>query len=267
MSLPPQYRSKKGRRPPFYPLKANENIDDVDFHELETGAYVFLDQHEKEGKPLLVGLREWDSKHEEVIRWLYESGSPCLVNPLYPNQHIRFLSEISSTSRYRGRIAVLSNAKALGSILNDPEFMRVILTDWRELSPKARRELVLTTFGNIARKEEAAKQDPFGRARKLMPEVTVSEFCADGGEGLTRFLDTLRTHTLNPETLVSQTVYNKKFSKKFGIPSSSEQNVPISKADRAMQEEQVLLRNSYLICVARSMCLSIVRFTTASSIV
>jgi len=71
MSLPPQYRSKKGRRPPYHlcSLKPNEHIDDVDFHELETGAYAFLDQHEKEGKPLLVGLREWNLAHEAIIRW------------------------------------------------------------------------------------------------------------------------------------------------------------------------------------------------------
>jgi len=191
-----------------------------------------------------------------------EPGSPCLVNPIYPNQHVRFLSEISSTSRYRGRDAVLSNAKALGLILNNPDYTHHIVGRWKSLSAKAKRELVLKTFGDIARDEEAARQDPFGRARKLMPEVTVSEFCADEGKGLLRFLDVLKPLTLNPESFVSQPIYNKKFFKKFGIPTSSEQNLPLSKADRAMQEEQVLLRNSNLIHVAQSMCLSIVGFFT-----
>jgi len=230
---------------PYHMLQRGQHIDDDSLLNSETETREFLSDYEKPGKPLLQGLEEWDKAHQRLVEWFYSPDSPCLVDPASPNQHtVEFLCETATASRVRGRQTVHAIACKLATELVSLDFMKA-LVEWRKLLSEGRRDFILKTLGGRARQAEAGEADNFSKSRKFVPEVNVAELCADEGGGLVRFFSRIRESVSDPSRLASCPIYNESFFKKFGIPTSND-SFPLSKADRAMQEEFLLVRHSCL---------------------
>jgi len=263
-TLSPQYRSSEGRRMPYHVLQKGQHIDDGPLLYSETETREFLSDYEKPGKRLLEGLEEHESAHVCLIEWFYHPDGPCLIDPVLPNQHLDFLTESSTASRARGQRAVQQQAYRLRNDLKAPR-LATAMSCWKSLTSQGRRELVLKTLGERARHAEASPGDNFARVRKLVPELTVDQLCLDEGEGLVRFVNLLREYLSNPEQLSSQPIHNQRFFKKFGIPTSTT-SLPLSKADRAMQEEFVLCRHSSLFSITDCLLAALVSPIHSSAI-
>lgn len=237
------------------------HIDDEPLLYYETETREFLSDYEKPGKPLLEGLEDFNKAHfnkahERLMDWFYSPDSPCLVDPTSPNQYLEFLTESSTASRVRGQQAVLQQACNLRDELKSPT-LGDAMSRWKSLTPQGRRELVLKTLADRARQAEASPGDSFARVRKLIPEVNVERLCSDEGEGLVHLINLLREDLSNPDEISSQPIYNEMFFKKFAIPTSTTV-LPLSKADRAMQEEFVLRRHSGLFTITTCLLATLV---------
>ncbi|GAA5834641.1 hypothetical protein JCM5353_004505 [Sporobolomyces roseus] len=239
-------RSTKGRRPPYTPYQVSKPIDSVSIEDLELGDMIELKPYE-DGK--IKGARKaWNDEHEALIEWLYQPDSPCLVNPLYPNEHIKLLSNIAFASRARGMPVVISSADELECSLGSETFSDQYMQPWLALNKKKQEKLLLAALASVS----SVDSDRFARFRKLLPEVIISDLVADKGQGLVRFYDHLRTHLEDGGSKLSQhPVPNDKFFAKFGIPTE-EGALPLAQGDRAFQEEYLLARHSILFDVAEA---------------
>ena len=112
-TLSPQYRSSEGRRLPFFQLEEGQHIDDGTLLDYESMPFALLLAYETDGSPSLERVKQWAEAHERLMEWFYHEDSPCLVDPVRPNQHIDFLDERSTASRLRGRYAILIQALAM----------------------------------------------------------------------------------------------------------------------------------------------------------
>ena len=252
-TLSPQYRSSEGRRLPFFQLEEGQHIDDGTLLDYESMPFALLLAYETDGSPSLERVKQWAEAHERLMEWFYHEDSPCLVDPVRPNQHIDFLDERSTASRLRGRYAILIQALAMRIRLQPSGFRPTIVEPWKALSSAEREEVVLEVLGTRARESEARRSYCFDRDRKLVPDFSVAALCADEGEGLIRLFDSIRKYVSDPSQLFTKPILNDKFFHKFGIPHSTT-DVPLSKADRAMQEEYVLRRHSMLLELVDSLC-------------
>lgn len=241
MSLPPQYRSKKGRRPPFYPLQQQTHIDDIPIELLELSQCVTLRPYEdgtKEG-----GVRAWEREHESVIEWLYDGeGSPCLVDPRDPNQHSLYMTEFAFAARNRGQEAIRETYSSLSGLINgDHDFETKYVEPWKALDRKEQEETILKALSEKARNEEDHDSTFLSRTRLLAPEITLDNLC---GQGLLDLLKTLAICAIDPSRLSAEPIFNEKVFRKLGI--RSEGDIPLSRGDRALQDELLLRRHSVL---------------------
>lgn len=250
-------RSTKGRRPPFTPYKVSKPIDSVSIEDLELGDMIEFKPYE-DGK-IKGGRRAWNSEHETLIEWLYQPGSPCLVNPVYPDEHIKLLSNIAYASRARGTPVVVSAADELECSLSSETFADQYMKPWLALNTKKQEKLLLAVLASVSSVDSVR----FMKFRKLLPEFIVSDLVADKGQGLVRFYDHLRLNLQDGgDKLSRHPVPNDKFFAKFGIPTE-EDALPLTQGDRAFQEEYLLARHSLLFDIAKATLRQIVSPTLA----
>ncbi|GAA6020423.1 hypothetical protein JCM11491_000239 [Sporobolomyces phaffii] len=242
-SLREQSRSHKGRRPPFDATgvvwEQHIDDDDVSIEELEFGTEILLADFES--------VREWNAKHDDIIAWFYEEGSPCLIDPRHPSQHARrYLTNFALAARERGRRAVHSSYVGLFHTIADDRaaFNERFLEPWKAKSQAQREETILAALSAVARLEELGGRRTFARNRRLVPEITLEHLCQGQGRGLVDLIDTLCDFALDPTKLSTHPVPNDQVFRKLGIAKMGE--LPPSMADRALQDELLLIRHSML---------------------
>ncbi|GAA5975663.1 hypothetical protein JCM5350_002684 [Sporobolomyces pararoseus] len=249
----PPIRYIRDRPPTFYPLKKPELIETMTVDEIDLGDQV---SSQKFDLTTLEGLREWNAEHEALIEWLYDPRSRRLVDPNFPNEHARFLTEIAFRVRRDGKPALASNADALSSLLDSDRFSTRYVEPWLKLSKLEQEKLLFRVFLYLDTDETGTEF--FSRGRKLVPELVVEDLLSDGGRGFVNLLDHLAAN-LPPrgKDLPESPLYNEKFFKKFGIPVVGDE-LPLSKADRAFHQEYLMRRHSLLFSSVRAILREII---------
>ncbi|GAA5962810.1 hypothetical protein JCM3765_001528 [Sporobolomyces pararoseus] len=203
----------RGRPPTFYPLKNPNKIDVMTVDEIDLGDKVSSNKFDL---TTLEGLREWNAEHEALIEWLYDPRSRRLVDPSFPNEHVRFLTEIAFRVRRDGKPALASTVDELATLLDSDRFSIRYVEPWLKLSKVEQEKLLFRVFLYLDTDETGTEF--FSRNRKLAPELIVEDLLSDGGKGFVRLLDHLRANLPRGKDLPERPLYNEKFFKKFGIP-------------------------------------------------
>jgi len=255
----PLERSTKGRRPPLYALTypgRHFDDDDVSLEELEVANDVLLGVVDK-------GDQSWENEHEAVIAWFYDPTSPCLVGGSFPDDMSSHLDEMAFACRARGEQVIASDAATLSLSLNGNgriKLQKEGFEPWLKRTDSERKQIVLTTLANSARAEEVENSRLIARYRKLVPEIQVKKLCSDGGMGLVRLFEYIAPYVLDASNLSTNPVYNEDFFRKFGITRSPNQ-LPLSLASRAFQQEYLLKRHSLLFRFCHLLILALVSST------
>lgn len=240
MAGPPKYsRTSQSRRPPFYRLKQPSYEKHLSIEDLELMAEPCLKDFDD---GTLESVRRWYSELQEISNWLYQAGSPCLVDPTQPNQYSRHLSQEAFDMRELGRFSVSMSAQKLFYNLSAPTFGDKYVKPWKALSTASQEKLLLEAFASYDR-EDTTQSFAFSRSHKLVPEFDINDLIAEEGQGLVDLFNHLRRHLANYPTLSEKPIPNEKFFGKFGI---GQQELPLSRADRAFHEEYLLKRHSLL---------------------
>ncbi|GAA5997090.1 hypothetical protein JCM5350_000819 [Sporobolomyces pararoseus] len=237
-------RPSQNRRPPFYPLVNPKELEQISVLDSEIGNEPLL-EHFDDGS--LESVKRWYSELQAVSDWLYQAGSPSLVDPTQPNQHARHLFQFAFETRAEGAAVVSWNAKVLYDKLCSPTFAEEYVKPWKALSSQSREELLLEAFAASDRRG-FPKAFVFSRNHKLVPEFDVIDLTAEDGKGLLDLLNHLRVNLVNCDQLSTKPIPNEKFFGKFGIGIGQEE-LPLSRADRAFQEEYLLKRHSLILSV------------------
>ncbi|BGP14120.1 hypothetical protein JCM10213_002418 [Rhodosporidiobolus nylandii] len=208
-------------------------------------SYAFLDEYE-DGK-VAGGVRAWEMRHEAVMERFYKA--PPLVSPSRPHEHVEQLEEASFASRERGRVHVQDSASELLIALTRRGFEAKYLEPFEAKSLKEREELILKALSDSIRTWTLLR-DTTGAEwqRKLLPELTLQNLCSGKGRGLRRLLETLRSHLYRFD-INEHPFPHPDFDRKFAL---TEQNLPLSKASRAFQDEHLLVRHSMLFTLVRA---------------
>ncbi|BGP14176.1 hypothetical protein JCM10213_002475 [Rhodosporidiobolus nylandii] len=184
-------------------------------------------------------LRAWNAEHEALMLDFYAPTNPPLVPD--PAEHVHHLTESAFASRRRGTAAVRAQAKGFAGLCYAKDFEEMYVKPWRALSQTRREECVLEAL-------EINDDGRFREQRKLLPEITLEELCSGSGDGFVSLLRKLSYHCLDPDFL-SHPIPHVSFHRMFGLDLG--EKVPLGKADRAFQEEYVLIRHSRILGVCR----------------
>ncbi|GAA5884893.1 hypothetical protein JCM6882_007141 [Rhodosporidiobolus microsporus] len=155
------------------------------------------------------GLRAWWTEHEAFVKQFY--SEPPLVSAQAPNRWKMFLSDSAFMARERGRPYVSESARFVKIVLKRPSIM-----------------LALARF----------------EAKTLVPEFSLSSLCSGEGRGLARLLDKVNS-SLDGVISSSVCIPDRDFFVKFGLEQASG-SIPHSRANRAYQDEIILLRHTML---------------------
>ncbi|GAA5981349.1 hypothetical protein JCM5350_004373 [Sporobolomyces pararoseus] len=236
-------RTSQSRRPPFYDLKRITKSETLSIEDSELGSSSTYLATSDDGT--LGSIRRWYSELQEISDWLYQPGSPSLVDLAQPNQHAVHLLQSSFDIRQVGAYAVSGSAQKLFYQLCSPTFQDDYVKPWKALSTEQQEEVLLEALATCDRRDES-QSFLVSRFHKLVPEFNISDLVAEGGEGFLDLLKHLEVHLENYARLAVKPIPNEKFFGKFGI---GQEELPLSRADRAFQEEYLLRRHSLLFLV------------------
>ncbi|GAA5986100.1 hypothetical protein JCM5350_004433 [Sporobolomyces pararoseus] len=239
--------SSSSRRPPFYKLRDSINLETLSIEDSELGINNPYLAIVDDGT--LESVRDWYSELQDVSDWLYEPGSPCLVDPVQPNQHARHLSQSHFEVREQGKFAVSEAGRKLFHLLCSPTFEDKYVKPWKAMSNNSKEDLFFESFASYDRKD-ASRLFVFSRFHKLTPEFDLDVLLAQDGKGFLDLLKHLEVHLENYAKLDVKPIPNAKFFGKFGI---GQQELPLSRADRAFQQEHLLRRHSLLFNVVNDL--------------
>ncbi|GAA5949085.1 hypothetical protein JCM3765_004007 [Sporobolomyces pararoseus] len=242
MAGPLEYtRSPQSRRLPFYELQDPNDLEIISLENSELGDEPYLSLFDD---GTLESVARWYSELLELSDWVYEAGSPCMVDPAKPNQHAPHLLQSSFDVREQGTFAVSETGRRLFHLLCSPNFEDKYVKPWKAMSDEDKEDLLLESFASYDRKD-SSKFFVFSRFHKLVPEFDIDELVAEEGKGFLDLLKHLEIHLGNYAKLDVKPIPNEKFFAKFGIAVGKEE-LPLSRADRAFQEEYLLRRHSLL---------------------
>lgn len=208
MSPPRFVSSSKGRRPPFYLLADPKDLEDISMEDSELMDVVYFEDYDD---GTLEGVRRWIQELEALTNWVYQPGTPCLVDPVRPGQHAEYLLEAAFSVRNQGAPVVASAGRSLLLLLNSSSFDRRYVKPWLKLSKQEQEKLLLDVYGDYER-QDPEKTKVFSRNAKLVPELRLSQLL---GQGLISLTNHLRVHLVDPNKLSTNPIPNELFFAKF----------------------------------------------------
>lgn len=188
-------------------------------------------------------VRAWNAAWEEQNARVFAPGSKVLLSEQTAQQQSRHLDEFMFNQRRKGWDSLGESAwnifEAVGFCTPDSE---LVYERWRGKTLEEREEIVLAALAGLHSGD--SKLDKKREInRRSAPEITLEGMAGGGGQGFVRLVNAV----LPGEKSSYSIVCNSAFERVYGFRADGDESLaPLSKRLRAWQDEELLVRASYL---------------------
>lgn len=189
-------------------------------------------------------VRSWNSEWESMLEWLYGPSQEPLISESNLHEFTNYVRPEAFEVQEKGRQNVLGLARELYRVMSN-DYVGRYVDKWKGKTDVEREEIVLAV---LAKTHEQLEETSTGRTavpRGICPEVTLHEMAGGGGVDFVRLLSAL---LLGKDHSTYSVVPNAGFDRLIGVRVDDlAADLPRSNIIRAYQEDQILIRHSYLL--------------------